>query len=73
MNFGSINLDRLREITSEPKDENVFVTHSYDELRNIQKQLTDRICAVTDDANRIGNEMSWERFSLAFYQVGCCC
>lgn len=62
-----------REIASEPKDENFFYIDSY-EWRNIRKQLSDRICAVAGDAaNRIGNEMSWKRFSLAFYQVSLCC
>lgn len=65
-----MNLDNLRKIASEPKDENVFVIDSYDELRSLQKQLPDKICAATGDSLR--NEMSWERFSLAFYQVGPC-
>lgn len=69
-----MNLGNLREIASEPKDENVLVIDSYDELRSVQKQLPDKICAATgDSANGIGNETSWERFSLAFYQVGPCC
>lgn len=71
MNSFSINVHKLREIASEPKDENVFAFDGYDELGSIQKQLTDKIRAATDtSANNIGNEMSWERFSLAFYQVG---
>lgn len=75
INLGSINLNNLRKIASEPKDENVFVIDSYDELRNLQKlKLPNKICAVTgDSANGTGNEMSLERFSLAFFRVGPCC
>lgn len=66
-------MDNLRKLASEPEDKNVFIIDSYDELRHIQKQLPDKICAVTgDSANKIGNEMSWGRFSLAFYQVSPC-
>lgn len=69
MNSGSLDLISLWKMASKPKDKNTFAINSYDELKNIHKQLADRICAVAG----MENEMSWKRFSLAFYQVSTCC